>query len=90
MSKRLRTIRFNIWIFCIGAIFFSAAAVIAGETKDMGGWEKGGPYNDFYNVVELDSFKAKIVKITEAAPMPGMTPGVILKVKESEEVAFDV
>ena len=68
-----------LWII----VLISYDASIAGETKDMGGWGVNDPYNKFYDVAELDSFKANVVKITEDAPMPGMSPGVILKVKES-------
>ena len=67
-----------------------SGAVMAGETKEMGGWELGSPYNNFYNVAEMDSFKANVIKITEAAPLAGMSPGVILKVKESDNESIDV
>lgn len=89
MSERFKTISLNFWFFCMITMTFSGA-VIAAETKDMGGWELGSPYNDFYNVAEMDSFKAKVIKITEAAPMAGMAPGVILKVKESDNETIDV
>jgi hypothetical protein len=39
---------------------------------------------DYYDAVELDSFKAYVVKITEVIPMPGMSPGVALHVKEAK------
>ncbi len=89
MSARFNTIPLNFWFFCMITMAFSGAA-IAAETKDMGGWELGSPYNTFYNAAEMDAFKAKVVKITEAAPMPGMSPGVILKVKESDNESIDV
>ena len=89
MSERFKKIPLNFWLFCMITMTFSATA-IAAETKDMGGWELGSSYNGFYNVAELDSFKAKVVKITEAAPMAGMSPGVILQLKESEIESIDV
>ena len=76
-------------VFCLMAMALSGA-VIAAETKDMGGWENDSPYNQFYNAAEMDSFKAKVVKITEAPPMAGMTPGVILQVEESDDEKIDV
>jgi hypothetical protein len=69
---------------------FLCGAASAAEMKDMGGWELGGTYNSHYNVAELDSFKATVVKITETAPMPNMSPGVILRVKESDDETIDV
>lgn len=64
-------------------VMIASSMTVAGETKDMGGWGLDGAYNKFYNVAELDSFKAQVVKITEVPPMAGMSPGVILKVRES-------
>ncbi len=57
----------------------------AGEKKDMGGWQMDSPYNKLYNAGELDAFKATVVKITEIVPMPGMSPGVAIHVKESAD-----
>ena len=58
------------------------------EKKDMGGWEIDGAYNKHYDPAEFESFKGVVVKIKEMAPMPGMSPGVILWVRErtDEEV----
>jgi len=58
----------------------ASAADSAGE--DMRGWGPDSPYNAHYNVVDLDSFKARVVKITEMVPMQGMAPGVALHVRE--------
>jgi hypothetical protein len=58
------------------------------EKKDMGGWEIDGAYNKHYDPAEFESFKGVVVKIKEMAPMRGMSPGVILWVREriDEEV----
>ena len=82
METKLNKVAFSTCLLSILALI-SYDASIAGETTDMGGWGVNDPYNQFYDVAELDSFKANVVKITEDAPMPGMSPGVILKVKES-------
>ena len=82
MKKRINIIGLNVCLLCLAAMM-SSGMTIAGETKDMGGWGLDGAYNRFYDAAELDSFKAKVVKIIEAAPMPGMSPGVILEVRES-------
>ena len=58
---------------------------LAGEKKDMGGWQMDSPYNRLYKPGELDAFKATVVKITEIVPMSGMSPGVAIHVKESAE-----
>jgi hypothetical protein len=59
--------------------------VHAGSQKDMGGWERGSPYNKLYDASEVDAFKASIVKVTEIVPMPGMSPGIVLHVKEAAD-----
>jgi len=53
-----------------------------GVEKDMGGWGLDSAYNAKYDAIDLDSFKARVVKITEVVPMPGMAPGVALHVRE--------
>jgi hypothetical protein len=82
MEKKIKKVLFSTCLFYL-AVMFSYGYTFAGEGKDMGGWGVNDAYNKFYDVAELDSFKANVVKIAEKAPMPGMSPGVILKVKES-------
>lgn len=72
---------FAILFVCLSGL----VAVQAGSQKDMGGWERGSPYNKLYDASEVDSFKASIVKVTEIVPMPGMSRGVALHVKESPD-----
>lgn len=67
-----------------GVIFLTFVFGNASEQKDMGGWELDSPYNKLYNPSEMDKFKAIVVGIKEVVPMPGMTPGVALMVRESE------
>lgn len=55
-----------------------------GDDRGMGGWEFDSPYNKLYNVSEMESFKARVVKITKVVPIPGMSPGVAIHVKESD------
>jgi hypothetical protein len=54
----------------------------AQEKRDMGGWGKNSPCNQLYKPTEMDSFKGVIVKITEVVPLPGMSPGVALLVRD--------
>jgi hypothetical protein len=56
----------------------------ASEQKDMKGWGLDSPYNRLYDPSELDKFKAVVVDIKEVVPMPGMSAGVALLVRESE------
>ena len=66
----------------IGMLFMSPG--FAAETKDMGGWELNSPYNRLYNPAEMDRIKGKVEKIIEIVPMPGMSPGVALLIRESK------
>lgn len=59
--------------------------VLAEDKRDMGGWDIDGAYNKLYDPAEFESFKGVVVKIKEMAPMPGMSPGVILWVRERRE-----
>ena len=58
--------------------------VFAAEVRDMGGWEKNGKYNRYYDLSDSDSFKGKVIRIKEVVPLPGMSPGVALEVRESK------
>ena len=74
-----------VWLW-IGAVMLLIPGIsIAADQKDMGGWGIEDPYNRNYNAAELDNFKAKVVKITEVVPMPGMAPGVALLVREGDD-----
>jgi hypothetical protein len=63
---------------------------LAGEKKDMGGWERSSPYNALYDASELDSFKGEIVKIREVTPIKGMSPAVAIYVKEAADEVIEV
>jgi hypothetical protein len=56
----------------------------ANEKRDMGGWEKNSPYNKLYNAAELDSFKGTVTGIKKIVPLPGMSPGIAIVVRESK------
>ena len=57
----------------------------AADAKDMKGWGQDDPYNKLYNVKDSERFKATVVKVLEVVPMPGMSPGVALEVREGSE-----
>jgi hypothetical protein len=74
----------------IGILTCSLAAILLGlgqaeVKKDQGGWERGGLYDRHYQSNELEKLRATVVAIEEVVPLPGMSPGVALKVVESEE-----
>lgn len=76
-------------VFIMGFAFlavclFQAIESRAEEKKDMGGWEKGGPYDKHYNPTELDKIKVTIVKLLKVTPMEGMAPGVGMIVRERD------
>ena len=54
------------------------------ENRDMGGWEKGGKYDQYYDAGETDDFKGTVLKIKEVVPLPGMSPGVALEIRISK------
>lgn len=59
--------------------------IMGEEKRDMGGWEIDGAYNKLYDPAEFESFKGVVVKIKEMAPMEGMSPGVILWIRERRD-----
>ena len=79
---------FSAWL--VLCVFLSAGSVIsvatgfAAEAADMGGWGKNSPYNRLYNPAEMDRIKGDVEKITEVVPMPGMSPGVALVLREAK------
>ena len=68
-------------------IFFGAGAETAhAESKTvLQTLRVGDAYNRLYNPKELEKIKAKVVKLTETAPMPGMSPVVALEVREGNQ-----
>ena len=54
--------------------------------KDMQGWGIDDPYNKLYNVREFEKIRAYVVRVKEVVPMPGMSPGTALEVREGAYV----
>jgi len=67
------------------AILICSGAAWAADAADMKGWGVGDPYNRLYNPKELEKLKAKVVKLAETVPMPGMSPAVVLEVLEGNQ-----
>jgi hypothetical protein len=68
------------------SVIIIANEVRAGDERDMGGWGVKDPYHNHYQVGKFEKFKAKILRVKEIVPMPGMTPGVALDVKDNGKV----
>jgi len=58
---------------------------LAADPNRQDGWEPGSSYNKLYDAGETDYFRATVVKVTEVVPMPGMSSGVALMVKEAPD-----
>ena len=74
--------------YLISALVFLALTASVGQAADkidMGGWGEQSEYNQLYDAAEMDSFKAVVVKVREVVPMPGMSPGVALEVREGKK-----
>jgi hypothetical protein len=58
------------------------------EKSGIEGWEIDSAYNKHYNLDEWDSFRGDAVGFQKITPLPGMSPGVALLVKDldSDEV----
>ncbi len=70
------------WVIILLAfMYLNINAVSAGEQDRMKGWGVEDAYNKHYDVAKIEKFKAKVVRIKEVIPMPGMTPGVAMDVK---------
>lgn len=76
----------------IGPILILAALVIsqneteAGDHRGMGGWGVDDLYYKHYRITKFEKFKAKVLRIKEVIPIPGMTPGVAMDVKNDGKV----
>ena len=70
----------------VGLTFFIfGAADLAADSSRQDGWQPGSAYNKMYDASELDAFRATVVKVTEVVPMPGMSKGVAMIVKEAPD-----
>jgi hypothetical protein len=63
---------------------------LAQEKSDLTGWEKDSAYSKFYNVSEFDDFKGVVEEVIDITPLPGMAPGVGLKVKDQDKEMVEV
>lgn len=82
-----RIIRKFGWVLSLFAFLsIGISGVVTGEQHDMKGWGVEDVYNRHYDVAKFEKFKAKVVRIKEVIPMPGMTPGVGMDVKVDGDI----
>ena len=76
-----------IWIIFLVCVFIISGVynIQAGDSKDMGGWGMNDPYNKLYNSADVERIKVVVTQVKEVIPIPGMSPGVALVVKEGGE-----
>ena len=68
----------------LGLCAFGLRVGFAEEKVDMKGWEKGSAYNKHYDLDEWDSFKGSVVGFKKITPLPGMSPGVAILVRDPD------
>ena len=82
--KKQYTFRWIIFLVCV-FIISGVYSIQAGDSKDMGGWGMNDPYNKLYNAADVERIKVVVTQVKEVIPIPGMSPGVALVVKEGGE-----
>ena len=73
-------------LFILTSVIISLNGVRAGEQQNMRGWGVDDPYHKHYQVTKFEKFKAKVLRIKEVIPMPGMAPGVAMDVKDDGQI----
>jgi hypothetical protein len=68
---------------CLLALGRAGLAMAQGK-PDLEGWGKDSEYNKYYQLSEHDEFKGTVDEITEIKPLPGMAPGIGLRVKDQD------
>lgn len=67
------------------ALTFCFNMALAAEPSEKKGWGINDPYNKLYDSKEFEKIKARLVKVTEVVPMPGMSPATALEVTEGSK-----
>ena len=80
------SIRFFRLMIILASVILSANGVNAGDERKMYGWGVEDPYHKHYQVTKFEKFKAKVIRIKEIIPMPGMAPGVAMDVKDNGKI----
>jgi hypothetical protein len=67
------------------ALAFCFNMALATESSEKKGWGINDPYNKLYDSKEFEKIKARLVRVTEVVPMPGMSPATALEVTEGSK-----
>ena len=67
------------------AVMIGFNSASAADAKDLKGWGLDDPYHKLYKAKESERLKATVVKVLEVVPIPGMSPGVAIEVREGSE-----
>jgi hypothetical protein len=70
-------------------LVLTAGMAAAADPADMGGWQEDSAYNRLYDPIEMDKFKALVEDVREVVPMPGMSPGVAIEIREGKRGGGD-
>jgi hypothetical protein len=90
MEHMANRVSWTVVVLLSVSLVVTAGVAAADPPEEKGGWEAGSAYNQLYQVSELETFRAQVVKVMEVTPMPGMSPGVALQVEEDEGEAVEV
>ena len=83
MRKYIKRTVFGLTVV-MGMCAWNLAVGYAEDSSGMKGWEKGSVYNKLYDLDEWDSFKGFVVGFKKIIPLPGMSPGVALLVRDRD------
>ena len=81
MNRLGKLIVLALFVFLVG----QGGLGLAAGTPDLAGWGKDGEYNKLYQTSEFDEFKGNVEEVVEITPLPGMAPGIGLKVKDQDK-----
>lgn len=72
-------------------ICFSSPKTTCAQGKgDIKGWEIDAPYNKLYDLNEWDKWKGVVLGIRKVTPLPGMSPGIALIVRDRDDEVVTV
>jgi hypothetical protein len=80
MYRFWKLIFLAVCLFALGQV----GLAMAQDKPNLEGWGKDSEYNKFFQVSEHDEFKGIVDEIVEVKPLPGMAPGVGLRVKDQD------
>ena len=82
----MRALQISTIVFAVMlAVLIGFNSAGAADAKDLIGWGLDDPYHKLYKFKESEKFKATVVKVLEVVPIPGMSPGAALEVREGSE-----